>query len=136
MSQLDLTGQWSGDYSYPGLIGPTTPFLAKIIEQNGQFTGTIIEPHWRQPNVTLFARIIGVRHAQRIDFTKTYDRTAPRSYRNPVDYVGSLSADGTRITGVWSLETLDGSFEMLRDASQGEEARESIARAAEIEVVR
>ena len=41
----NLTGSWSGEFSYPRHAGPTTPFLAIIEDQNGRLSGTIIEPN-------------------------------------------------------------------------------------------
>ncbi len=39
-----------------------------------------------------------------------------------VDYVGRLSGDQNSITGVWSLGSLDGTFEMHREAVWEEQA--------------
>ncbi len=114
-STLDLSGDWWGNYSYPNHAGPTTPFLAKIQDVNGQIHGSIIEPEAISGGPTLYAAIIGYRQDTHVDFTKTYDSSAPAGYENPVDYVGRISGDGNAILGVWSLLDFDGTFEMYRE---------------------
>ena len=114
-----------GTYSYPQGLGPTTPFLARIEDRAGTLTGTIIEPNIQgYLSDSLEAVIRGSRHGSGVDFTKVYDGAADLAHA--VDYVGRLSPDGNSISGVWSLEDLDGSFEMYREAvweeSAGEEA--------------
>ena len=111
---LDLTGMWHGTYVYPQGIEPATPFLATITESNGAFSGTIIEPDTFCDTGTIEAVLAGHRAGTSVDFTKRYVK-APNVYDNPVDYVGSISANGATISGVWSLLDLDGSFEMHRE---------------------
>lgn len=62
----------------------------------------------------LGALISGSRQASAIDFTKMYDGQSDAAHA--VDYVGRLSGDGNSISGVWSLASLDGTFEMHREA--------------------
>ena len=119
-SSFNLTGDWSGHYSYPRGFGPTTPFLARIEDDGGRFTGTIVEPDTLTGRA-LTASITGLRHGTSVDFTKTYGPGARFGYENPVDYVGSLSEDGNVLKGVWSLLELDGTFEMHREAAAEEE---------------
>ena len=114
MKGYDLTGEWWGTFSYPDSLGTTTPFIAQISELNGSFDGLVIEPDMVGSPETLRAAIVGVRRGSSFDFTKTYYPSAPPDYRNPVDYVGSLSADGNFAVGIWSLLEFDGSFEMHR----------------------
>jgi hypothetical protein len=125
---LNLTGDWSGEFSYPRNMGPTTPFLANIQDEGGHLSGTIIEPAIRGGE-TMKATIAGHRQGSSVDFTKTYQSTG-RGYDTPVDYVGSLSGDGNTVSGVWSLFDLDGTFEMRREAVEGEEVEEE----AEVEL--
>ncbi|GGD56364.1 hypothetical protein GCM10011411_15480 [Aurantiacibacter arachoides] len=66
--------------------------------------------------------MLGVVAGEAVDFTKTYAR-AGFGYENPVDYVGRVTDDGNRITGVWSLRDMNGSFEMIHHAAR-EEAEE------------
>lgn len=121
---LNLTGHWSGEFVYPRQGGPTTPFLATIRDDGGRLSGTIIEPDNIRGGSTIAAHVVGLRHGSSVDFTKSYGPAPPAGYENPVDYVGSVSSDGNTITGVWSLLTMDGSFEMRREAAAGEEAEE------------
>lgn len=111
----NLSGEWHGTYRYPRGGGPDTPFLAVIDDRNGQLSGTIIEPNEFRPE-TARATLAGRRFGTSVDFTKTYQGAGPE-YATPVDYVGSTSADGCRIAGVWSLLEWDGTFEMFRDVA-------------------
>jgi hypothetical protein len=112
---LNISGLWMGSYSYPGGHGPTTPFLARISDDSGALSGTIIEPNTMGPSSdSLEAVLSGSRQGRSVDFTKTYDGASDAAHA--VDYVGQLSADGDTITGVWSLAALDGTFEMYREA--------------------
>ena len=108
-----ISGEWHGTFRYPAGGGPDTPFLATITDRAGQLAGTIIEPNEFRPE-TAQATLRGHRSGTAVDFTKTY-RAAGPEYATPVDYVGQLSDDGTRIVGMWSLLQWDGSFEMFRD---------------------
>ena len=122
----NLTGEWSGQVSYPSRLGPTTPFLAHLRDDGGRLTGTIIEPDVFFGGPTLEASLSGTRQGTSVDFTKMYGPAAPPDFANPVDYVGSLSADGNTVSGVWSLLDLDGRFEMHRDAEIGEDVESEV----------
>ena len=118
---LNLSGLWMGRYSYPGGSGPTTPFLARIEDNDGALSGTIIEPNLMGPSSdSLEAVLSGSRTGSAVDFTKVYDGASDAAHA--VDYVGRVSADGNIVTGVWSLEAQDGSFEMYREAVWEEQA--------------
>ncbi|MBH5323222.1 hypothetical protein [Aurantiacibacter sediminis] len=123
----DLSGQWDGHFDYPAGAGPSTAFLANIQHKGGRITGTIIEPDLYSGAAPAEARIVGVAAGQNIDFTKTYTR-ASRGYENPVDYVGQLSGDGNRITGMWSIYEMNGTFEMTRqiDIEESVERKETV----------
>lgn len=125
----DLSGQWDGQFIYPAGTGPLTPFLASIQQRGASFTGTIIEPDLYFPGASTEATIVGVISGDAVDFTKTY-RKASQGYENPVDYVGQISDNGERITGVWSLLEYNGHFEMVRRASK----TEAEERKADVEV--
>lgn len=113
---LNLGGRWDGTYAYPGQVGPKTAFLADLEDRQGAITGTITEPNLMGASGgTLRALVRGTRAGAAVDFTKTYDGAADAAHS--VDYVGHLSEDGTMITGVWSLDRMDGTFEMRRDLS-------------------
>ena len=111
---LDLGGRWDGTYAYPGGRGPATPFVAELAEEGGAVSGTIVEPNLMgKASATLTSIVRGTRAGTAVDFTKTYDGASDAAHS--VDYVGQLSADGTAITGVWSLDQMDGTFEMHRE---------------------
>ena len=119
----NISGLWMGSYSYPGGIGPTTPFLAKIEDHDGALSGSIVEPNLQgHLSDSLDAVIRGTRQGTAVDFTKVYDGAS--DYAHAIDYVGRLSGDGNTIRGVWSLADLDGSFEMHREAVWEEKAGE------------
>jgi hypothetical protein len=117
----NLSGLWLGSFAYPAGQGPTTPFLASLTDDGGTLRGTIIEPNTIGPSSDrLEAVLSGSRSGPSVDFTKMYDGESDAAHA--VDYVGRLSADGNSITGVWSLEAVDGSFEMYREAVWKEQA--------------
>ena len=121
----DLTGAWSGTYAYPGQVGPTTPFLARLDDQGGRLGGETIEPDLLGRDGPRAASISGSTHGGMVDFTKTY-ASSRFGFNNPIDYVGRVSEDGKSITGVWSLLNMDGTFEMHRgDASEEEEEEQT-----------
>lgn len=115
----NLTGKWSGEFAYPVHAGPVTPFLASLQDLNGRVSGSIIEPDIVSGGV-IEASLVGARDGSSVDFTKTYPANAAPDYVQPVDYVGTLSSDGTVIRGVWSLLDWDGTFEMRREPNTSE----------------
>jgi hypothetical protein len=124
--RINLSGLWMGSFSYPEGLGPTTPFLAKMVDRDGGLEGSIIEPNTiGASSDQLEAVLSGSRQGSAVDFTKVYDGASDAAHA--VDYVGKLSGDGNMITGVWSLADVDGRFEMHREAvweeRAGEEAR-------------
>ncbi len=120
-----LSGLWMGSFAYPGGAGPTTPFLAKIEDHDGRFSGTTMEPDNIGGGAALEADIVGNRQGTAVDFTKVYLADSDRF--QPIDYVGRLSADGNAVTGVWSLQFMNGTFEMYREAVWEEAAEEEAA---------
>ena len=112
---LDMTGLWHGTYTYTDFRQVTMPFAANLVDDGGHLSGTIIEPASGEERFhaeEIEALIAGARGGQAVDFTKTY---AGQAWRHSVDYVGRLSADGQSVTGMWSVDTVDGVFEMHRD---------------------
>jgi hypothetical protein len=104
-----------GRFAYPFGSGPATPFLARIEDQDGSLSGTIIEPNTMgRSSDSLEALLSGSRQGSAVDFTKLYDGASDAAHA--VDYVGRLSGDGNTISGVWSLADADGTFEMHREA--------------------
>jgi hypothetical protein len=113
---LDMSGLWHGTYSYVGYARGAMPFAANIVDDGGHLSGTIIEPSADEEQVfgaeEVESVIAGARGGQAVDFTKTYQGVA---WNHSVDYVGRLSSDGQIVTGMWSVDSLDGTFEMHRD---------------------
>ncbi len=115
MTGINLSGLWLGNFSYPGGLGPTTPFLARLEDHGGSLGGSTIEPNTiGSGRKELSAVISGSRDGRAVDFTKMYDGESDAAHA--VDYVGRLSGDGNTISGVWSLGGMDGTFEMHREA--------------------
>ena len=114
-TRINLSSLWLGSYSYPEGLGPTTPFLASLTDDAGSLSGMIVEPNTvGRSSKELGAVVSGSRAGAAVDFTKVYDAESDAAHA--VDYVGRLSGDGNRISGVWSLEEVDGTFEMYREA--------------------
>jgi len=113
--RLNMTGMWEGTYVYPAFVGPTTPFVANFVDQDGHVSGSTIEPNNLgipgEPE-ELEASLVGNRQGRAVDFTKSYLGWA---IEDQIDYVGQLSEDGETITGVWSNADMDGTFEMHRE---------------------
>jgi len=124
-NRINLSGLWLGSYAYPAGAGPRTPFLASLQDHDGTLSGSIIEPNRiGRSSTELNAILSGSRAGSSVDFTKVYDGSSDAAHA--VDYVGQLSADGNTISGVWSLEHLDGTFEMHREAVwEEQEGREA-----------
>ena len=119
----NLSGLWMGSFSYTSGLGPRTPFLASLTDNGGSLSGTIVEPNTVGcSSDQLGAVISGSRAASSVDFIKMYDGESDAAHA--VDYVGRLSADGNSISGVWSLQDIDGTFEMHREAVWEERAGE------------
>jgi hypothetical protein len=111
----NISGLWMGSFSYPSELGPTTPFLARIVDEDGRLSGDIVEPNTvGATSEQLQSFLSGTRQGASIDFVKAYDGSSDAAHA--VDYVGRMSGDGMSITGVWSLADLDGPFEMFREA--------------------
>lgn len=129
---LDMTGLWHGTYSYVAYERQTMPFAANIVDDSGHLSGSIIEPASGEEALLgeeIGAMIAGARGERSVDFTKTY---RGQIWSHSVDYVGQLSPDGQMVTGMWSVDSLDGTFEMHRDLKLEELAEQEAE--AELEV--
>jgi hypothetical protein len=124
---LDMTGLWHGTYSYVGYAQETMPFAANFVDDGGHLSGSIIEPASGEEafyGEEIEARVAGARGDRSVDFTKTY---TGQVWTHSVDYVGQLSPDGQTVTGMWSVDSLDGTFEMHRDLKLEELAEQEEA---------
>jgi len=122
----DLSGDWIGNYSYPGQLEPV-PFLAALFESNGQLTGETTEPGQTiEMGETAHALLHGSRMGAQVRFTKVYDTIE----EDPVLYEGTVDEAGTEIHGRWTIVgEWSGSFLMRRSAAAEEEveAEEEVA---------
>lgn len=121
-SEGNLTGYWSGSFSYAGGEGPI-PFSAHISDIAGSISGTTLEPNTfaRGPLTELSADIMGAANGATISFVKRYHR-GPGVHRHPIYYSGTVDAKFTRIEGGWRFnDGFSGTFVMLR-ASGGAKA--------------
>ena len=115
----DLSGDWIGNYSYPGELEPV-PFLATLIESNGHLTGETREPG-QTPEMGAIAHALlqGTRQGPLVRFTKMYDRIEDE----PVVYEGTVDDAGTEIQGSWTIVgEWSGSFLMSRAAAAEDKA--------------
>ena len=125
--KLNLTGSWTGVFSYPRALPPNA-FEAELRDHIGLLTGETFErannPRDRcQP---LHAMIEGQRHGHEVSFVKHYD--AFRRATTPVHYAGRLSADGSEISGTWTIPGhWSGSFLMIRARPPAQEAERRVA---------
>jgi hypothetical protein len=117
----NLTGVWNGLYSYPD--GSSVSFVATLIETGSALTGSTHEPG---AGSTLYATLLGSRHASAVGFRKTYDGVVP-GYR-AVDYAGTLSADATEIEGRWTIPGVwSGKFLMIRPSRKAASTAQEVS---------
>ena len=118
---FDLTGSWSGVFSFPRLH-PPTPFTALLDETAGWLLGCTEEKAMvGGPNAgrLLSATLQGRREGRAVTFLKTYDVSTARY--DTVSYSGELCADGSELAGQWTAGGWSGEFLMIR-APQSREA--------------
>ena len=114
----DLSGDWIGNYSYPGELEPV-PFLATLVESNGRLTGETKEPG-QTPEMGMIAHALiqGSRSGGQVSFTKMYDTIEDE----PILYEGSVDDAGNEIHGTWTIVAeWSGSFVMSRATAVEEE---------------
>lgn len=117
---MDLTGDWTGSYVYPGELDPV-PFNATIRDNQGRLSGIIIEPAgaWSAAGEA-HAVLTGERQGSTVSFTKIYD--AIDAYPDPVIYEGMVDADACEIAGEWHIPgDWSGSFIMTRPGRKRKE---------------
>ena len=118
---LDVTGSWSGIYSYPRAL-PANGFMAVLRETAGAITGETIErspsrhPDYDDGEARAF--LDGRREGSEVRFIKHYD--AAHRLGTPVLYQGTLAPDGDEITGRWEMPgDWSGTFIMTHEARRG-----------------
>jgi hypothetical protein len=114
----DLSGDWIGSYSYPGELEPV-PFLATLVESNGNLTGETKEPgQTPEMGAVAHALLQGSRSGAKVRFTKMYDTIEDR----PILYEGAVDENATEIHGSWTIVgEWSGSFLMRRAIAAEEE---------------
>jgi len=113
----DLTGDWSGIYSYPALYPPNT-FEASIRDAGGVITGVIRQPGevFEQAGSQQHAVIEGSRVGSLVRWVKMYDDLT----RATPQYQGTIQPDGNEIEGTWHIPgNWSGTFLMIRRRAEG-----------------
>jgi hypothetical protein len=114
----NISGDWTGVYSYPRRLAPTA-FDAELRDTNGLLSGLITElgDSARSRGHVLQSTVIGQVSGQSVRFTKIYDDPV-RSHA--VFYEGEVIEDGNAIEGQWAIgPNWSGPFRMQkRSASE------------------
>jgi hypothetical protein len=110
-SASDLSAQWQGVF-FSG--GEGTSFSMTLIHDGQTIVGSVVEANlFGDPSAAfLLADVSGTVRGGRITFEKTYNGVGGQTHT--VRYTGTVSRDGRRISGNWSLNGATGTFEMVR----------------------
>ena len=117
-AEYDLSGHWTGIYSYPSLYPPNT-FEAVIRDAGGLVTGVITQPReFMEPaGPPQQAVIDGSRTGSTLRFIKIYDDLS----RATPHYNGAIQPGGDEIEGEWTIPgDWSGTFLMIRGSKAGE----------------
>jgi hypothetical protein len=116
----NLTGVWSGQYSYLGGQEPTS-FTATLMDIAGSLSGSTHEAMRGRP---LTATLEGLRDGRSVRFSKLYD--PGQGLFDRISYRGALSLDFTEIEGLWIIRNgWWGEFLMVRNERRAEAVREA-----------
>ncbi|MBW4329430.1 hypothetical protein KY084_00870 [Stakelama sp. CBK3Z-3] len=125
--ERDLTGIWYGSYSG---AAQRNAFIADLTELSGSVTGSITEPDDFHFGDLRRAIVSGARGGPTVAFVKQYDGAG--LFAHAVDYIGQVNADGTEVTGTWSVDsTCRGRFSMRREKFAADELADADAEALE-----
>jgi hypothetical protein len=116
--EADLSGRWTGIYSYPAQFPPNT-FEATIHDAGGLISGVIVQPpeFFEPAAASQHAVIEGSKEGATIRFVKIYDDLS----RPTPHYEGTIQPGGDEIEGRWTIPgDWSGTFMMVR-ASRAEE---------------
>ena len=111
-SEVNLTGEWTGIYSYPAHYPPNS-FEASIRDAGGVITGVIRQPGEivEPPGIHQHAVIEGSRSGSEVRWVKIYDDLA----RATPHYRGTVQPGGDEIEGEWHIPgNWSGRFMMIR----------------------
>jgi hypothetical protein len=116
----DLSGAWSGSFTYPDCLYPV-PFTAEIRDLGGPISGVTSEPHEWSASDEAHGTISGARSGSHVQFTKIY--VHQEDYPDPVHYYGTLDQDQCELAGEWDIPGIwSGSFIMTRPKPKTESA--------------
>ena len=128
--EFDLTGEWSGIYSYPRWLPPNT-FEASIRDAGGVISGVIRQPGEiiEAPGIVQHSVIEGNRSGGLVRWVKIYDdldRATPH-------YAGRILAGGDEIEGEWHIPgDWSGTFMMMRRRSDEAQAERKVDAGIEV----
>lgn len=102
MPAISLSGDWTGVYDYSDApdFDPVT-FYASLTDVAGVIWGTSLERSTAPDSDDMLeAALNGSRSGREVRFRKVYTSDM-HGGELPIDYAGTLSTDGNRITGTW-----------------------------------
>lgn len=105
----DMSGTWSGSYSYDDPKRPTVPFSIDFRQTGNVITATVSEPHSDFGEAaTLEAVVVGKYDptTKAVSFTKNYTN----HQGEPIHYSGTIA--GQTMTGKWNIKNYTGTFSM------------------------
>lgn len=104
-----VASRWEGRYEYQDRRAPVL-FTLQLVERDGSIRGQTSEPATFGDGSSpyLYANISGRISGTSIFFTKTYDGTGGQNHS--VEYRGTISRDGSIMSGTWSIGNAGGSF--------------------------
>jgi hypothetical protein len=107
-----LIGEWRGAYAYTD-TNPPVPFSLALSQSGKVISGrsTELATFGQGPTRYLYATISGAADGQTVAFTKTYDGTGGQNHS--VQYTGTLSEDGSVISGSWTLGAATGTWRVI-----------------------
>ncbi|ODP39351.1 hypothetical protein [Sphingomonas turrisvirgatae] len=121
----DVSGVWYGRYFAGSAEVEENSFIAHLEEAGGVVSGTITEPDTTGMDEVRRAFVDGEREGLRLRFTKQYDPAGALAHS--VTYAGTLSEDGSEVTGEWRFSGYHGSFVMNRETFTAEDLEDEAA---------
>ena len=121
----DVSGVWYGRYFAGSGDVEENSFIAHLAEAAGEVTGTITEPDTTGMEEVRRALVDGDRAGTQLRFVKQYDPAGALAHS--VNYAGTISDDGTEVTGQWRFSGYHGSFVMSRERFDADELDEAAA---------
>ena len=129
----DVSGVWYGRYFASSAEVEENSFIAHLDEQGGEVSGTITEPDTTGTEEVRRAFVDGSRAGTALSFVKQYDPAGALAHS--VNYAGTLSEDGSEVTGEWRFSGYHGSFVMNRETFTADELEDEAAAGEDIVIV-